>query len=46
MKEDIVDHCLHLKSDEYCVRKWEGVGFDEDVKSWLTGGWTYHEGLR
>jgi hypothetical protein len=22
------------------------MGNDEDVRSWLIGGWTYHEGLR
>jgi hypothetical protein len=45
-EEDIVDHSLHLKMDEYCAKKWERVGSDEDVRSWLIGGWTYHEGLR
>jgi hypothetical protein len=42
--KDIVECSPHFKNDEYCVRRWEGVGSDdEDVKSWLIGDWTYHE---
>jgi hypothetical protein len=43
----IVDYSLHFKNDEYCVKRWEGVGSDdEDVRSWLIGGWTYHKGSK
>jgi len=47
LKEGIVDYFFHLKTDEYCVRKWERVGSDdEDMESWLIGGKTYHGELK
>jgi hypothetical protein len=46
-EENIVDRSFHLKGDEYYVRKWKGVGNDdEDARSWLIEGCTYHEGLK
>jgi hypothetical protein len=46
-EENIIDRSLHFKGDEYCVRKWKGVGNDdEDARSWLIDGWTYHEGSK
>jgi hypothetical protein len=33
-EKDIIDYSFHFNNDEYCVKRWEGVGDDDkDVRS-------------